>query len=52
MPDKLKKLKDKFQKELKPGARIVSYIFPIEGIKPNIISKPKEKELPIYLYKF
>jgi len=51
MPDKLKKLKDKFKKELKPGTRIVSYIFPIEGLKPKLISKPTDKDLAIYLYK-
>lgn len=45
------KLKQKLEKELKPGTQVISYTFPIEGWRPEIISKPNEKDLSIYLYK-
>ncbi len=52
MKGKLKnKLKQKLEKELKKGARIISYSFPIDGWTPEIIDKPSEKDLAIYLYK-
>jgi cyclopropane fatty-acyl-phospholipid synthase-like methyltransferase len=51
MPGKLaKKLKTKFKTELTPGARIISYTFPIPGWTPSKVSKPSEKDLSIYLY--
>jgi cyclopropane fatty-acyl-phospholipid synthase-like methyltransferase len=51
MPQTLKaKFKEKLEKELKPGARVVSYVFPIEGWKPIKIDKPTEKDLNVYLY--
>jgi SAM-dependent methyltransferase len=49
-PDSVKgKLREKLEKELKPGARVISYAFPIEGREPEAIDKP-EGEMPIYLY--
>lgn len=45
------KLKDKFEKELKPGTRVISFVFHIDGWTPEIIDKPKDKDLPIYLYR-
>lgn len=51
MPDKLKnKLRLKLDRELKPGARVVSYVFPIVGWEPVIHDKPTDKDLSIYLY--
>lgn len=51
MPKPLKeKLKQKLEKELKPKTRVISYVFPIEGWQPDIVDKPKESEVPIYLY--
>jgi SAM-dependent methyltransferase len=44
------KLKTKLKTELKPGSRIISYVFPITGWNPKIVSKPTNKDLPIYLY--
>lgn len=44
------KLKDKFEKELKPGARVISLVFGISGWKANIIDRPTSKDLPIYSY--
>jgi SAM-dependent methyltransferase len=50
MPEALeKKLRPKLEKELKPGTKIVSYVFPIEGWVPELIDKPKNQN-PIYLY--
>lgn len=43
------KLKAKFEKELKPKTKVISYVFQIEGWKEKAISKP-EKEVPIFLY--
>lgn len=46
------RVKEKFQKELKPGARVVSYVFKIEGLTPELVSKPNPKDNSIYLYRF
>jgi len=40
------RLKDKMAKELKRGARIVTYVFPIVGWRPVV----KDKERSIYVY--
>lgn len=45
------KLKQKLENELKKGARVISYSFSIDGWVPEIIDKPNEKDLTIYLYK-
>lgn len=47
-----KKLKDKFKKELKPGARVISYVFAIKGLEPKAVDKPEQKSSAIYLYQF
>jgi len=44
------KLKDKLKKELKPGARVVSYTFPVKGWSPAEVNKPNEEEVAIYVY--
>ena len=52
MPDKLKnKLRLKLDQELKPGARVISYVFPIAGWEPVVVDKPAPTDLSIYLYK-
>lgn len=52
MPDTIKnKLKEKLEKELKPGARVVSYAFSVSGWEPALIDKPSEKDISIFLYK-
>ena len=48
-PEAMRKLKPKFQKEIKPTCRIVSYAFHIPEWEPYKISKP-ENETAIYLY--
>jgi precorrin-6B methylase 2 len=50
MPSALsKKLLPKLEAELKPGAKVVSYVFPIEGWNPKVIDWPKNQN-PVYLY--
>jgi SAM-dependent methyltransferase len=46
----IKKLKIKMEKELKPGTRVITYTFPIDGWIPEKINKPTDKDLSIYLY--
>lgn len=50
MPKTLEKLKKKFLNELKPGTRIVSYVFKIENWKPYFILK-KENKAAVYFYR-
>jgi len=50
MPKAMEKLEDKFLKELKSEARIISYAFEIRDWTPYMIIKEKRK-LPIYFYK-
>jgi len=44
------KLKDKLEKELKKGAKVISYVFDINDWQPSKISKEKNDQIPIYLY--
>ncbi|NTU98851.1 class I SAM-dependent methyltransferase [Candidatus Falkowbacteria bacterium] len=51
IPDKLKdKAKPKLERELKPGARVISYVFAIEGWTPARVDKPTPDSASIYLY--
>ena len=45
------KLEQKLNNELKPGARAITYAFPIKGWQPIIVDKPGEDDISIYLYK-
>ena len=49
MPNTLEKLKKKLERELKPGTRVISYVFEIKGWKPNFIDR-QPKEVPIFFY--
>ncbi|MDD4271952.1 MAG: methyltransferase domain-containing protein [Patescibacteria group bacterium] len=40
----------KLRRELKPGAKIISYSFKLPDWQPKAIDKPSEKDLPVYLY--
>lgn len=52
-PGKLKgKIKQKLENELRPGARVITYAFPVEGWRPEIIDKPSDQDMAVYLYKF
>ncbi len=43
LPPILKRMREKWERELKPGARIVSYAFEVEGWEPVYI-EPKDPE--------
>ena len=48
-----KRLRYKLEKELKKGARVIAYGFPIKGLEPESIRKPDENhKKSIYLYRF
>ena len=49
-PPAYAKLKEKFEQELRPGARVVSYVWPIEGWTPKAVNT-KEGRPKMYLYK-
>ena len=40
------KLKPKFEKELKPGTRVVSHVFTFDGWKPSKVDRDSQ----VYLY--
>jgi SAM-dependent methyltransferase len=47
------KLRFKLEKELKKGARVIAYGFPIKGLTPEKVYQPTRKgEKPIHLYRF
>lgn len=45
------KLVGKFRRELKPGAGVISYVFPLEGVEPRKVGRARGRNA-IYLYKF
>ena len=48
-----KRLRYKLEKELKKGARVIAYGFPIKGLEPESIRQPDENhKKSIYLYRF
>ncbi|MBU1148601.1 class I SAM-dependent methyltransferase [Patescibacteria group bacterium] len=49
-PQAMKKLSPKFKKELKSGAKIVSYAFPMKDWKPHLKDKPHKRAVSVYLY--
>jgi hypothetical protein len=51
MPDLLKKLVQKFDKELKKEAIIISHGFPINEYKKNLIKQVDRRPFPTYYYK-
>ncbi|PIT93812.1 SAM-dependent methyltransferase [Candidatus Falkowbacteria bacterium CG10_big_fil_rev_8_21_14_0_10_43_11] len=46
-----KRLKEKLERELKPGARVISYVFPVPGWTPDAIDKPTNSDAAVYLYR-
>lgn len=46
-----KKLKEKIERECKPGTKIVSYVFAFPDWTPIEVSKPTKEDLSIYVYK-
>lgn len=49
MPKIYEKLSAKFKVELKPGTKVVSYVWPLPGLEPIKIDR-EEKHPPLYLY--
>ncbi|MEK7139048.1 MAG: hypothetical protein AAB799_02615 [Patescibacteria group bacterium] len=49
MPKIYPKLRSKLEKELKPGTKVISYAWPMEGWQPTAIDR-SEGKLPLYLY--
>ncbi len=43
------KLGQKFLSELKPGTRIITYVWPIDGWTPKVVDKP-DGQLSFYVY--
>jgi len=52
LPKTMKKLKSKLWREMKPGSRLVSYVFSLPGAEPAGESLIRDKNLPIYVYRF
>jgi SAM-dependent methyltransferase len=50
LPRIMNRMKEKTEKELKPGARVICYSWPMPGWQPEIIDDVKSR-LKIYLYK-
>lgn len=51
VPDSIKnKLQEKLKKEVRPGAKIISYAFPLPDWTPVEINKPNPNDITIYLY--
>jgi len=44
------KLKEKLEREARPGTRIISYAFKINDWLPQLVDQPTENDIPIYLY--
>ncbi len=49
MPKAMKKLATKFEAELQPGSRVITYVFKVPGWKAVDVDKPKGK-VSIYTY--
>lgn len=45
------KMAAKLKRELKPGARVVSYVFTFKGLTPERVDKPTPNDLSIYIYR-
>lgn len=49
MPKVHNNLKEKFEQQLKPGAKMITYVWPIDGLTPTKIST-LENNFKLYLY--
>lgn len=50
-PRGLAKLAPKLTAELRPGVRILTYVFPLPNWQPELVDKPNSKTVPIYRYR-
>ncbi|HBR13199.1 MAG TPA: hypothetical protein DD697_00655 [Candidatus Komeilibacteria bacterium] len=51
-PRAMRKLAPKLNREMRPGARLVSYAFSLPGKQSEKVAKVTPKSVPVYLYKF
>ena len=51
-PRAMRKLAPKLNREMRPGARLVSYAFSLPGKQAEKVAKVTPKSVPVYLYKF
>lgn len=51
-PPAMKKLEPKLKKELKSGARLISYSFKLPNTPADKIVRKNEKSLPFFIYRF
>lgn len=51
MPKAMERLKKKFERELKPGARVISRAFPIHGWEPVEVFHFSKRSPKVYLYR-
>lgn len=49
-PGAMARLAPKFQRELRPGTRVLSYAFAIAGWTPDIKDKPNPQTMSVYVY--
>lgn len=52
LPKSINALEEKFTKELKKEAKVVSYVFPLQLRTANTVSKPEKSSISIFLYYF
>lgn len=50
-PMAMKKLEPKFQAELRPGTRVVSYAFKLPTWQPASVDKPTPTSTPVFVYR-
>ncbi len=49
-PEAMKRVKPWLEMNVRPGARLISYVFPVPGWTAALIDKPSKNQLPIYVY--
>lgn len=49
MPETYEKIRTKLEKELKPGARVITYVWPIPGWTPDVVDETQGSQ-KIYLF--
>src|SRR3989338_5900462 len=49
MPETYEKIRPKLEKELKPGARVITYVWPIPGWTPDVVDEAEGSQ-KIYLF--
>ena len=50
MPETYEKMVPKLEAEVKPGAQVISYVWPIPGWEPELVDKKKDA-LDLYVYR-